>query len=82
MKATLEFDLDNADDRMAHMRAVKSLDMAVVLFELQNNLKKKCEYIAEAQEADSDIHDGVYLVFQQISELMYENGIIIDDLIQ
>lgn len=82
MKATLEFDLDNPDDRMAHMRAVKSLDMAVVLFELQNNLKKKCEYIAQAQEADSDIHDGVYLVFQQISELMYENGIIIDDLIQ
>jgi hypothetical protein len=56
--------------------------MAIVLFELQTNLKKKCEYIAEAQEADSDIHDGVYLVFQQISELMYENGIIIDDLIQ
>jgi hypothetical protein len=82
MKATLEFDLDNPDDRMAHMRAVKSLDMAIVLFELQTNLKKKCEYIAEAQEADSDIHDGVYLVFQQISELMYENGIIIDDLIQ
>jgi hypothetical protein len=82
MKATLEFDLDNPDDRMAHMRAVKSLDMAIVLFELQTNLKKRCESIAEAQEADSDINDGVYLVFQQISELMYENGIIIDDLIQ
>ena len=46
MKATLDFDLDNPDDRMAHMRAVKSLDMAIVLFELQTNLKKKCEYIA------------------------------------
>lgn len=81
MKAVLEFDLDNPDDRMAHMRAVKSLDMAIVLFELQTNLKRRCESIAEVQEADSDIHDGVYLVFQQISELMYENGIIIDDLI-
>jgi hypothetical protein len=82
MKAVLEFDLDNPDDRMAHMRAVKSLDMAIVLFELQTNLKRRCESIADVQEADSDIHDGVYLVFQQISDLMYENGIIIDDLIQ
>jgi hypothetical protein len=56
--------------------------MAIVLFELQTNLKRRCESIADVQEADSDIHDGVYLVFQQISDLMYENGIIIDDLIQ
>ena len=43
MKAKLIFDLDNPDDRMAHMRATKSLDMAVVLFEIQTNLKKRCE---------------------------------------
>lgn len=81
MKAILEFNLDEPDDRMAHLRAVKSLDMASVLFEIQHNLKKKCEHIADSQEADSDIHDGVYLVFQQLNELLFDNGIIIDDLI-
>jgi len=29
MKATLEFDLNDPDDRMAHFRCVKSLDMAI-----------------------------------------------------
>ena len=30
-KAILEFDLNDPDDQMAHLRAVKSLDMALVL---------------------------------------------------
>ena len=33
-KAILEFDLNDSDDVMAHMRAVKSLDMASVLWEM------------------------------------------------
>ena len=49
---------------------------------LQANLKKRCERIAESKEGDLDVYDGIDLVFQHISELMYDNGIIIDDLIQ
>jgi hypothetical protein len=82
MKAVLEFDLNDPDDRMAHLRAIKSLDMIITLFEIQANLKKRCERIAESKEGDLDVYDGIELVFQHISELMYENGIIIDDLIQ
>jgi hypothetical protein len=82
MKAVLEFDLNDPDDRMAHLRAIKSLDMTIALFEIQANLKKRCERIAESKEGDLDVYDGIELVFQHISELMYENGIIIDDLIQ
>ncbi len=40
MKATLEFDLTDPDDRMEHFRCVKSLDMAIVLFEILHNTKK------------------------------------------
>lgn len=82
MKAVLEFDLNDPDDRMAHLRAIKSLDMTIALFEIQANLKKRCERIAESKEGDLDIYDGIDLVFQHISELMYDNGIVIDDLIQ
>ena len=82
MKAVLEFDLNDPDDRMAHLRAIKSLDMTIALFEIQANLKKRCERIAESKEGDLDVYDGIDLVFQHISELMYDNGIIIDDLIQ
>jgi hypothetical protein len=37
MTATLEFNLDNPDDRMAHLRCVTSLEMALVIFECLYN---------------------------------------------
>jgi hypothetical protein len=81
MKAILEFDLDNRDDRMAHLRCVKSEDMAWVLFEIMSNLRKKVEFEVESFEADSTPSDGVYAAFRRIHELCDSKGIIIDDLI-
>ena len=40
MKAILEFYLDDYDDKMNHLRCVKSLNMAIVLFELMYNTDK------------------------------------------
>lgn len=82
MKAILEYDLNDIDDTMAHFRAVKSLDMALVLFEIIHNLKKKSEYICDGLEADSDKYDGVYVVFEEISKLLNEHNICIDELIR
>jgi|688.fasta_scaffold1552919_1 hypothetical protein len=81
MKAILEFDLDNRDDRMAHLRCVKSEDMAWVLFEIMSNLRKKVEFEVESFEADSTPSDGVYAAFRRIHELCDSKGIVIDDLI-
>ena len=47
MKAILEYNLDDADDKMAHLRAVKSLDMAMALWEILYNLKKNMMYKVE-----------------------------------
>ena len=80
--ATLTFDLDNHDDRMAHLRCVKSLDMAIALFDITHNLKKKCDHICESMEADSDQFDGVYTTFQQIAFILEENGINMNELIE
>ena len=49
MKATLEYNLNNPDDRMSHMRAVKSYDMACALFEITNNLKRILEHRFSSQ---------------------------------
>ena len=35
MKATLEFNLDDVEDRMAHYRCVKALDMALALWQIK-----------------------------------------------
>jgi hypothetical protein len=81
MKAILEFDLNDHDDRMSHLRCVKSTDMAIVLFEILTNLRKKVEYEVESFESDSTPSDGVYAAFRRIHELCNERGIVIDDLI-
>jgi hypothetical protein len=50
MKATLSYNLNDPDDRMAHMRAVKSLDMASALFDITRNLKKQVEQVCNTNE--------------------------------
>lgn len=40
MKAVLEFDLDNPDDQMAHMRCVKARDMALVIWDIEQQLRR------------------------------------------
>tara|TARA_R110000822_G_scaffold454_5_gene2193 strand:+ start:953 stop:1162 length:210 start_codon:yes stop_codon:yes gene_type:complete len=46
MKATVEFDLEDLDDVMAHLRCVKSMDMALALFRIQGIIKDKWEFNA------------------------------------
>jgi hypothetical protein len=71
MKATIEFDLNNQEDKMAYKRANKSLDMTLVLLEITHNLRHKLEN-------DSDIDK----VFYEIYDLMEKHNIVIDELIE
>jgi len=79
MKAILEFDLDNFDDRHAHLRCVKSLDMAIVLNHIANNLLKECRN-KEYGETDT-YYAGLESVFNEIYDLLEENDININNLI-
>ena len=43
MIATIRFNLDDPDDRMSHLRCLKSLDMALFLWDLQQiAVKEDC----------------------------------------
>jgi len=44
MKATLEFDLENHEDKMAHLRCIKSPDMTGFIWELQHNFWRKWKH--------------------------------------
>jgi len=68
MEAILKFNLDEPDDRMAHFRCVKATDMAIVLFEIQHNLRRKCE-------------DSTDKIFEKINELIEDHNINLDELI-
>ena len=79
-KAIIEFDLNDPDDNMAHMRAVKSLDMALVLWEIAYNTKKGMHNDIEFNKLDA--YDAVDKVFQIFWDQMNEHGINLDQLIQ
>jgi len=78
-KATLEYDLSDIDDTYAHKRAVKSLDLALALWEITHNTKKGLEWSMEGKEIDK--YDALELVFEKIHEIISEHNIDLDDLI-
>ena len=78
-EAILKYDLNDMDDAMAHMRAVKSLDMALALWELLNNSKRTLERAMHEKEMDK--YEALDMVYERIYELMDEHNIKLDDLI-
>jgi len=79
MKAKLEFDLDDVDDRMAHLRCVKSTDMAIVLWEMTMNTRKR---VTSGYDEKDDFYRGVDAVFDKFRELMEESNINPEELIR
>lgn len=86
MKAILEFNLDNKDDKMAHLRAIKSLDMACVLFELTHNLQKQLRNKIDSSAFNDTIQSSMIImldeVFDEINRLMESNNVNLDELIE
>jgi len=77
MKAILEFDLNEHDDRQAHLRCVKSLDLVLFILKIEDELRSKLKH--------SDLEDGQYEILDKFRDEFYQemnqSGINIDDLI-
>ncbi len=79
MKATLEFNLNEPEDVMAHKRCVKSVDMAIALHEISTQLIEKLKHIEElAPDTELNLID---FIADEISFSLQSNGIILEELI-
>jgi hypothetical protein len=78
-EAILKYDLNDSDDCMAHMRAVKSLDMALALWDITHNTKKGLEWTMEGKEIDK--YEALEMVYEKIYQILDEHNIKLDDLI-
>ena len=67
-KAILEFDLSQPEDVDAHKRAVKSLDMAMALWDITHNTKKGLEWAMEGKEMDK--YDALEMIYEKIYEIL------------
>ncbi len=84
-KATLEFDLNDFDDKMAHKRAVKSTDLALAIWEIEMNLRKRLERQLEAKEMkneDVEVYDVIDMCMENILNTIRDHNIDIEDLIE
>jgi hypothetical protein len=72
MKAILKFDLNEQDDILAHKRCVKSLDMAFVLWKVDQYLRSESKY------KDNEI---AYEIREKLYEIMSDHGLNFNDLI-
>lgn len=80
MKATLEFNLDDHDDKLALLRCVKATNMAIALFEIEMNLKKRCEFALDADD-NMNKYEALELIFEKLYDTIHESGINIEELI-
>jgi len=81
MKAVLEFDLEEFHDREAHLRCMKSTDLARVISDIQSKLRKDIEWEIEKSEGTIEPGEVLNKTLEKIGEYLYNRGIIIDDLI-
>ena len=80
-KAVLEFNLDDGEDKAAHLRCIKADDMALFLWELLYNSKKKFEYRLDAGEIVDQ-----YALLDAFYEFMWdklkERGLDLEEIIE
>ncbi len=80
-KAILEFNLDERDDIEAHLRCVKALDMAVVLWDMDQYLRNKMKYGNKDSMLSDDAYKALEDAREELRESMSSRGINLDELI-
>ena len=78
MKATLTFDLDSPEDKAAHLRCIKALDLVLCLNEFRSDLLAQHKY----KELTQDEKQILSYVNSVLNECLEEYGINLSELDQ
>ena len=73
MKAILEFNLTDPDDNIAHLRCIKSTDMAIALWQIRM-LRKELEWMEDNKELTTEN------VMSKIFEILDDHNVNTDEL--
>jgi hypothetical protein len=78
-KAILEFNLDEQDDQVAHMRALKSTDLALSLWDIDQYLRSQTKYAADS--ISPEVFTCLIDIRDKLHEIMSNHSINLDELI-
>ena len=73
-KAILEFDLEDPDDSLSHIRAVNATNAYLVLSEMDRWLREKIKYV------EQDKHPSLEEVREYLFEVLVERRVSLEDL--
>jgi len=80
MKAVLEFNLDDPEDKMSHLRCVKATEMMITLWEMDQHLRSITKYASDSMSQET--YDELVKVREMLREIMGDNGITFEGLIE
>jgi hypothetical protein len=75
----LEYNLNDQDDQIAHLRAVKSLDLAMALWDMDGYLRSETKYAPDSIKPE--VYDTLQSVRDKLHEIMNKHSIDLDELI-
>lgn len=80
-KATLTFNLDNPDDNIKHLRAIKSLDLAIAIYDILQLRKRLERRFENTDNTNVDVFDGIQEYADEIGKILEERNINIGELL-
>lgn len=79
-KAILEFNLADPDDVVEHARAVKSLDLCLALWDMDQYLRSQTKYAPD--DMSDEVYDALDKAREEFYRIMNEHNISLDDLLR
>lgn len=78
MEGILKFNLDDSADREAHLRAVKALDLAIALWDMDQYLRAKTKYAPDSMPPE--VYDALQETRDELYRIMSSHSIDLDEL--
>ncbi len=78
--AKLEFNLDDHDDRVSHLRAVKSTHLASALWDMDQYLRSETKYAPDSTPPEA--YDALLGARDKLHEIMSDYSIDLDELLK
>lgn len=79
-KAILEFDLNEPEDVVAHKRAVKALDLCLVLWDMDQYLRAQTKYAPDSMP--EEVYDALQAARDKLYEIKSEHSVSLDELLR
>jgi len=80
MKGILEFNLDDQEDEVAYIRAVKSTKLAVALWDIDQYLRSKTKYATDS--TPPEVYDALQETRDELYRIMSHHSIDLDELLK